>query len=218
MSRPVRSAVAHVLAAAAIATATMLSLAGTAAAQEDPVSGDKRATVHAGNATTCEQAGLAGVDVTAKLTVTKDDTYLDVTAAPADHVLTGVVVKGGPAYNVYLPGVLGTLPWLDLHSPLVSSGKPAAVSHWYACGTKTTTPTSTPSTTTSSPHPSSPASTSTAPGTSAPTGTPSVPVKIPAGDGPQGGGASGGWLVPLGVGVLAASAVAFIAVPRLRRR
>lgn len=117
---------------------------GTANAQPPegdapPVSGDPRATAYEGNATTCADAGLAGEII--EVTATSDGTYLDVTAVPEGYTLTGVVVKGTNAYNVYQG--LGDLPWLDLHAPLASSGKPAEISHWYACGTKTTTTTTT---------------------------------------------------------------------------
>lgn len=124
--------------------ATLLVAGPTAAAADPPQSGDPRATAYAGNAVTCPDAKLPGSIVT--VTATHDGTYLDVTGIPAGTTVTGVVVKGGNAYNVY-PN-LGALPWLDLHAPLNASGKPAGISHWYACGTKTTTTTTTPTTTT----------------------------------------------------------------------
>jgi LPXTG-motif cell wall-anchored protein len=71
---------------------------------------------------------------------------VDITGLPEGVTIVGVVVKGGPAYNVY-PN-LGALPRKGLHAPLVKSGKPAAVSHWFACGTGKTE-TSTPPTDTS---------------------------------------------------------------------
>jgi hypothetical protein len=137
---------------AALAAGALLGLAGTATATPDlasPVSGDDRATAHEGNAVERDCAelfpGSAPVAV-GDLTVEVDgsNTNLDITAADGVEVV-GVVVKGGPAYNVYAPGDLGELPWLDLHSPLVPSGKPAQISHWFACGVEgapTTNPTS----------------------------------------------------------------------------
>ncbi|CAL9559761.1 hypothetical protein SUDANB95_04569 [Actinosynnema sp. ALI-1.44] len=112
-----------------------------------PVSGDPRATAYPGNATTCPDAGLPGEIIS--VTSNDDGTYLDVTAVPEGYTLTGVVVKGSNAYNVYTG--LGGLPWLDLHAPLASSGKPAEISHWYACGTKSVSTTTTTTTTTTSP-------------------------------------------------------------------
>ncbi|XVV06230.1 hypothetical protein ACQPW3_12915 [Actinosynnema sp. CA-248983] len=124
---------------------------GTATAQppgqDPPVSGDPRATAYPGNATTCADAGLPGEII--QVTSNDDGTYLDVTAVPEGYTLIGVVVKGSNAYNVYKG--LGDLPWLDMHAPLASSGQPAEISHWYACGIKsvgTTSPTTTTTTTT----------------------------------------------------------------------
>jgi hypothetical protein len=113
-----------------------------------PSSGDSRATSYNGNAVTCADAGLPGTIIS--VTSTHDGVYLDITAVPAGQTVTGVVVKGGPAYNVYLPGALGALPWLDLHAPLNASGSPAGISHWYVCGTASTT-TTTPVTSTTTP-------------------------------------------------------------------
>jgi LPXTG-motif cell wall-anchored protein len=128
----------------------------SAAPQDPPQSGDPRAAAAEGNVTTCEAAGLPGTEITVTSNIT-ENTYIDITAAPADHTITGVVVKGGPAYNKY-PN-LGALPWNDLHSPLVPSGKPAEISHWFVCGKKTTTTTTKTSTSTST-------STTTSPSTS----------------------------------------------------
>lgn len=128
--------------AAALAAGAMLMLSGQASA--DPPSGDSgdpRATAYPGNVKTCDGASLSGskVDVTS----TEDDTYIDITAVPDDVTISGVVVKGGPGYNIYLPGSLGALPWTGLHAPLVPSDKPGGISHWFACGTTSTTTTTT---------------------------------------------------------------------------
>jgi hypothetical protein len=64
-------------------------------------------------------------------------TYVTVAGVPDGTTVTGIVVKGSDAYNVYLPGAL---PWKNLHSPIAgNSGKPATISHWFACGTETST-------------------------------------------------------------------------------
>ncbi|WP_309113395.1 hypothetical protein [Saccharothrix sp.] len=120
---------------------------GTATAQppgqDPPVSGDPRATAYAGNATTCAEGMLPGEII--QVTSNDDGTYLDVTAVPEGYKLTGVVVKGSNAFNTY--GDLGPVPWLDLHAPLASSGQPAEISHWFACGIKSVGTTTTTTTT-----------------------------------------------------------------------
>jgi hypothetical protein len=132
----------------AVALAPWMGGAGTAlAGGEGPPSGDDRATSHDGNTVTCAGAGLTGDIVT--VTSTQDGTYIDITAVPAGKTVTGVVVKGGDAYNIYLPGALGSLPWLDLHAPLNPNGSPAGISHWFVCATTGST-SSTPVETTSS--------------------------------------------------------------------
>lgn len=124
---------------------------GTATAQppgqDPPVSGDPRATAYAGNATTCAEGMLPGEII--QVTSNDDGTYLDVTAVPEGYKLTGVVVKGSNAFNTY--GDLGPVPWLDLHAPLASSGQPAEISHWFACGIKSVGTTTTTTTTTTYP-------------------------------------------------------------------
>lgn len=136
----------------ALTAGALLGVSGVASASPGaPLAGDDRAVVHAGNATTCEQAGLPGSTIKVTASVDDTNTYIDMTALPDGVVLTGVVVKGGPNFNVYAPGSLGALPWVGLHAPLVPSGKPAQISHWYACATtgggETTTTTTAPSTT-----------------------------------------------------------------------
>lgn len=146
-----KSVIRFSLAAALIAGGVALSFAGAAfgAPPTPPQSGDPRAVVHAGNVTTCAAAGLAGGIISVTATVVSN-TYITITAVPAGTTVTGVVVKGAPAYNVYLPGSLGALPWTALHPPLAgNSGMPATISHWFVCGTETTT-TPPPTTTTTS--------------------------------------------------------------------
>ena len=164
----------YVLAVTAALSAAVL-LAGPAAAQpkDEPVSGDDRATAHAGNVVgqDCAElfpgtSAIASGDLTSSVDAT--NTYIDITGIADGVALTGVIVKGGPAYNVYEPGDLGFLPWLDLHAPLVSSGKPAQISHWFACGVKASA-----TTTTANTPPGGPTSTTTdtATSTSAPSGS-----------------------------------------------
>lgn len=117
----------------AVAVLPLLS-ALPAAAQDGPVSGDPRATAHAGNVTTCEDAGLEGIKI-AELSGGSGDQYLtlDTGDIPAGVELTGIVVKGGNNYNVYPAGVL-----TKLHAPLVGDGDKNVpnISHWFACGTQ----------------------------------------------------------------------------------
>lgn len=197
------------IAVTAFAAATLLSAAGTAFAtpdKEPPVSGDPRASAHPGNAKAQECAelfpGSEAVDE-ADLTVETDGsgTYLDITAVADGTEVVGVIVKGTPAYNRYDAADLGDLPWLDLHAPLASSGEPAQISHWFACGvaagpTSTTPPTTT---TTESPATSAPATT---PGGEGPAST-SVPVDNAADEEALAEtGFAAGWLVPLGAALL----------------
>lgn len=173
-----KSVIRNTLAAALIAGGLALSVAGAAfgAPPPPPPSGDPRAVVHGGNATTCAEAGLAGDIITVTATI-KDSTYITITGLPAGTTVTGVVVKGSDGYNVYLPGALGALPWVDLHSPIAgNSGAPATISHWFVCGTETTTTTTTPpttttKTTTTTTTTKSTTKTTTAPPTTTTTGT-----------------------------------------------
>jgi hypothetical protein len=157
----------YILAATSATVAAVALFSGTVAAQPDdkPVSGDVRATAVAGNVVEKDCADLfkgssaigAG-DITSS--VDNTNTYLDILTVANDVEVAGVIVKGGPAYNVYKAADLGILPWLDLHAPLVSSGKPAQISHWFVCGVKKTTTTTTTTTTTGTETTTSTSSTS----------------------------------------------------------
>lgn len=213
---------------AAAVAGTALMFAGTATAQPEdtPESGDDRATAYSGNFVGKDCATLfpGSHEVTGELTYSVDgsNTYLDITGT-GDAAVVGVIVKGGNGYNVYEPGDLGLLPWLDLHSPLVSSGKPAQISHWLACGTggSTTTTTTPPTdtTTTSAPTDTSTSTTETStPGGTTTTGTEtstpsssgaavttttSAAVSPAAEDEDLAStGFNGGWLVALGAALL----------------
>jgi hypothetical protein len=129
------------------------SLASASPPDRTPESGDDRATAHAGNVNGQDCSSLfPGSTAVAQGDVQfegGDNTAgLDITSVPEGIEIVGVIVKGGPAYNVYAG--LGDLPWLDLHAPLVPSGEPAAVSHWFVCGVEEKDDTSTPPTTTPS--------------------------------------------------------------------
>ena len=175
------SRVRHTVLAATAASAAGLALTvlPAAAATGTPVSGDDRAVAFAGNARTCAEAQLLGTVVQVGYTIDVSDTYLTITSVPADPSLTGVVVKGGSAFNVYVGDVR-----TDLHPPLVSSGQPAQISFWFACGmtapgtssppptpTATSLPPTPPPTATSPPPPPTPTPTPTTTPTPQPTST-----------------------------------------------
>ncbi|OXM75238.1 MULTISPECIES: hypothetical protein [Amycolatopsis] len=236
--RSLRAAVAGAL----LATGFVLGTATAHAAAEDP-----RATRHDGNASTCAGAKLAGTTLTAPgdYTFTRgkldDDQYLDIVSVSPDITVTGIIVKGGNAYNVYEPGKLGlstTPPWTDLRAP--ATGKNDNIpqlSHWFVCGIgKTTTSTSTSAARTST--------TTTAPATSTSAVSTSTPSRSTAGttasSSPAGAAAvaatsetpkatardasdlahtgfDGGWLIGLGAAlVLGGAALVFLV--RARRK
>jgi hypothetical protein len=217
MSRYIRAGLAL---ASVVAGAVLFAAPAAAQPADDPVSGDDRATAHSGNvvAADCDELYPGSHDVTGDLTATDDGTYVDVTAVADGVEVLGVIVKGGPAYNQYDVADLGALPWLDLHSPLTSSDKPAEISHWFACGigesttttTTTTTGTTTDTTTTTTDSSSSETSTTTdssgsESSSAAVTTTTSVDVSPVAEDEDLAStGFNGGWLVALAAGLLIA--------------
>ena len=211
---------ARVAGVAALAAAAWLGVAGVAGA-DTLQSGDERATAHPGNARPgdCAGAGLAGERIPNIGDDSPSGTYFDITSIPSGYTVTGVVVKGGDAYNVYLPSALGDLPWLKLHAPINASGGPAGLSHWFVCGTKgstTTTTTTAPETTTTAPG-GGESSTTTSPGGGA--GGPSATT--PGAPGQQGGeglastGFGNSWLVVVG-GALLLGGGALLALVRGR--
>lgn len=146
--RSVRILTARVLAASVALGGALLLSAMPAIADKpgtEPVSGDDRATAYAGNASRDQQGCTIG-GLTGEVILFDDDpsgTYFDLPDIPEGFTLTGVVVKGGDAYNVYL----GSESTTDLHAPLGPNDEPAGLSHWYACGiedsqTTTTVPSS----------------------------------------------------------------------------
>lgn len=192
-------------------------LAGSATAQpnqDPPQPGDPRATAVTGNldldqpGNACAAAGLPGTEATLSGGFTDDGTYVDITAAPSGFVITGVIVKGGNAYNVY-PS-LGPLPWTGLHAPLNSSGNPPTISHWFVClsiVTTTTTTISPTATTTIAPTPIPTTTTTRAAPVPGPASSPSDTLAST--------GFDGWWLIVAGLSLLAAGA-AFLASPKLR--
>lgn len=205
--------VRRVLVAAPLALAAVLGVAVAAHATPStpPESGDDRAVVKPGNVHDgdCAEAGLLGepVDVEADI---DDNTYISLTDVPEDITITGVVVKGGPAYNVYS----GLHEWSGLHAPLAGkSGAPAEISHWFVCGTETkmTTTNSSTSTTTSptkgSTGSSSTSTSSTSAGVVVTTKgrtTTSAPAVAAASDNGRlaNTGFAGGWLLGLAAALL----------------
>ncbi|MPY97514.1 MAG: hypothetical protein GEU97_05845 [Actinophytocola sp.] len=161
----------------ALPLAVGLSLGAATAAQAEEAQEDPRATVHAGNIDgdqpgVCAKADLGG-DVIANrneegedlelITIKRgelDDQqkYLDITAVADDVTVSAIVVKGGPNYNVYVPGEEGDggealseiPPWEDLRAPLNDKGNIPALSHWFVCGSYTPPETSTTTTTSES--------------------------------------------------------------------
>ncbi|WP_267934447.1 hypothetical protein [Saccharothrix sp. S26] len=221
-------------AAALLALCTTGLLGGTASASPGaPLdAGDDRATAVGGNVDigqpgdACDVVGLPGDELTMPAgTFTVEGVNITVTAHPEGYVLTGVVVKGGNAYNVYDAADLGDLAWEDLHAPLNASGKPAGISHWFVCAeqddsvtTTTTAPTTTTTTVTTTTE-ATPTTTTTTTDSVAvtPTST-STPAAAPGTDN-EGNlantGFDGGWLLIVGLALVAAGA-AFVASPKLR--
>ncbi|MFI9006739.1 hypothetical protein ACIGNX_05835 [Actinosynnema sp. NPDC053489] len=223
---------------AVLAAGVLATGASAQPKQDPPQSGDPRATAVVGNVdigqpgNACEEVGLPGTEATMPPgTFTSDGTYIDITANPPGATVTGVVVKGGPAYNLYPVANLGPLPWPDLHPPLNSSGHPAAISHWFVCLTITpttqpgrpTTTTTTPATTTTTTTTN--ATTTTSPGTTIPTTIPvttttaaAVPVRpdTPSADTDLANtGFDAWWLLAAALSLLAAG-TAVLATPTLR--
>ena len=140
----VASAVACVV--APIAGVAVAAAAPTAA----PTSGDPRATAYPGNlhdsgaANGCTQLGFAGDTEIAVggstgtssggVTVTSDNTYLSV-SWPSGTQVDVVVVKGGPAYNVYPSTAFASSPTTGLHAPMVGVNQDnvPTISHWFLC-------------------------------------------------------------------------------------
>ncbi|NUT46828.1 MAG: hypothetical protein HOV94_05830 [Saccharothrix sp.] len=223
--------------ATALLALTTGLLVGTASASpKGPAESDPRAVLVNGNLewnhdNACATAGLTGEAIdgdpedpnAVTLANSVNGSLLTITGGLEGYTVTGVVVKGGNAYNVYTAAKLGDLAWEDLRPPANASGGPAGISHWFFCVEKTTTPENpggeTPSETTTV------APTTVAPTTTAPTTTASIPVTPTSTTAPAAvaaedndlanTGFNGGWLLIAGLALVAAGA-AFVASPKLR--
>jgi hypothetical protein len=165
-------------------------------------SSDQRARFVEGNVTTCAGVGFpSGVQVGSSSNANASDGHisgtvktnvgttdpghgqeLDVAVPGTGFVIDAVVVKGGPAYNLYTdPSVLPPALSPDQHyvAPFNRGGNLPTISHWFVCyhvgpspTTTATTTTTAPPTTTSSSTP--PVTRSVEPPTIAPTTTTST--------------------------------------------
>lgn len=221
-----------------------VAVAAATGAGEDP-----RAEIHVGNVTTCADAGLDGVqlkgDTDFDYALSDQQKHLAITSVTEGVTVTGIVVKGGPDANIYVPGERG-LPeqpvWKKLRSPLNGGGQIPTISHWFVCGEVTPPTTTEPTTTTTEPSeptistPPQPTTTtvpaasttgesSTTPvtttsseaGGAVATTTTEAPVS-PAGESDDlaSTGFGGGWLLVAGVALLAGGG-ALVLLARARR-
>ncbi|MFJ6676017.1 hypothetical protein ACIQMJ_33370 [Actinosynnema sp. NPDC091369] len=221
-------------AAALLALSTSGLLGGTASASPGttPDAGDDRATVAEGNidigqqGNACEVVGLPGEEMTLPASAfTVSGVNITITANPEGYLLTGAVVKGGNAYNIYDADNFEALPWTNLHPPLNNSGNPAGISHWFVCAEKdasvTTTPSTpastTPSTTVTTTEATTPTTTTTTTSVAVTPTSTSAPAAVVGADDSDlaNTGFSGGWMLLVGLALVAAGA-AFVASPKLR--
>lgn len=216
---------------ASAAAVALLALATTAFADE-PTTDDPRATpflknVDINHPEACTVGGLTGSTIHPnKFTYTGGDNqlHLDITALPAGVKVTGIVVKGGDKFNVYLADKLGAaLPWEDLRSPFNNGGQLPQISHWYGCGivdeqppTSTTTTTTTTTSTSTVTHSSTPTSTSTASDQAPTTTTTEAPVPVAETDDLAATGFGSAWLLGLGAALVAAGAAVLLVLRRRR--
>jgi hypothetical protein len=145
--------------AVAVAIALLTSSVGieaVPAALEAPTPSDPRADAVEGNATNCADVGFAGdvqmgsgtntdaadanvsgtVKLNAGTTQPGQGEEVDVAIVGTGIVVDVIVVKGGPAYNVYSdPSGLPPSLAPDQHyiSPLNGGGNVPAISHWFVC-------------------------------------------------------------------------------------
>jgi hypothetical protein len=164
-------------------------------------SGDDRAASYDGNVTKCNAndatgegnlpAEVPGQTITNKVTATVDSPNITITAVDSGWVVTGVVVKGGDGYNVYLRADLGALPWVDLHAPLNPNNEPAGISHWFVCGNSVPTTTAPPTTEPPTTEPPTTEPPTTEPPTTEPPTTEPPTTAPPTTTGTGGGGGEG---------------------------
>lgn len=137
--------------AAVVAAPFVGQVVAFAAPTSTPTSGDQRATAYPGNihdgksGNACSQLGLgsdteiavdgSGGYSAGGYTVTSNGTELTVSALPDNTQVDALVVKGGPAYNVYPASVFTSLPVSGLHAPMVGAAQDnvPTISHWFLC-------------------------------------------------------------------------------------
>lgn len=226
---------AGLFASAAVAALATLTLAATAGAQpsKEPVTDDPRATpflknVDINHPEACTVGGLTGQTVHPnEFTYTGGDNekHLNITAGPEGIKVTGIVVKGGDKFNVYLVGALGEMPWNELRSPFNNGGNIPDISHWFGCGvedttttTTTTTPTETTTTTTTTTESTPPeTTTTTASSSEEPTTTTTTtvsPVPVADTDELAATGFGSAWMLGLGAALVAAGAAVLLVMRR----
>jgi LPXTG-motif cell wall-anchored protein len=224
-------ALSRPLAALAAASFALVALSATAHAGPDKPAlnaGDERAVAYNKNVSidhddACTVGELTGTTIApGKFTFTGgvNQQYLTITAAPAGVTVTGVVVKGSDAFNVYLANKLGPLPWTNLRSPDNNGGNIPGISHWYACGVVTEQPPGEEKPPNEQQPPKGeqpPARTETSSSTTTP--ATSVSTSAPAAAGAQELASTGfgsAWLVGLGAALLAAGAAVLLVLRRRR--
>jgi hypothetical protein len=156
MQRTLRARVIATMGAVALAAGLTAGLTGSATAAPSPSQSDGRADMVIGNVTTCaglnlgndiqvgsssdsnaSDANVSGVVKTnAGTTQPGVGEEVDISLLTGTVVIDAVVVKGGPAYNVYSKSAVlpPTLP-PDQHyiSPLNGGGNVPTISHWFVC-------------------------------------------------------------------------------------
>ena len=129
------------MAVAAIAFLGVSLAAPAAACAVDTVAPPAR-VFHEGNATACSggkhSAGLSGVIISppgtgATGTVSPNGKELTVTITDG-FTASGIVVKGGDNFNVYVGPFVGPTTIGPMISPPVGQGNTPAISHWFVCG------------------------------------------------------------------------------------
>lgn len=227
---------AGLLASAALAAVASLALVTTAAAgPDDPITDDPRAVpflknVDINHPEACTVGGLTGTPIHPnQFTYTGGDNelHLNITGLPAGVKVTGMLVKGGDKFNVYLADKLGAaLPWNELRAPFNNGGQLPQISHWFGCGiveqTTTTTTTTTTTSTSTVTHSSTPSSTSTTTPVSSSsevavtTTTTAAPVPVADVDDLASTGFGSAWLLGLGAALVAAGAAVMLVMRRRR--
>ena len=154
------------LASAALAAVASLVLATSASADEvttdDPRAQPFSQFVDVNHPDACAVGGLSGnVVLPGEFAYTGGDNqkHLNITGLPEDVQVTGMLVKAGDVFNVYLADELGdALPWNELRAPVVDGGALPEIGQWFGCGIAveqppTSTTTTTTTTTTVAPVP-----------------------------------------------------------------